>query len=158
MAIYIIAVGKMKNSALRAACEDYCKRVQRYVKLEVREVRSGGRPDRDAEAAKNSEGRALLKAVPGDALVVAVTRTGRTMSSRELAGRLGKWRQEDRDIVFMVGGAHGLGGAVLAASQFMLSLSSMTFPHELARLVLLEQLYRACTISRGNPYHKGRDR
>jgi 23S rRNA (pseudouridine1915-N3)-methyltransferase len=158
MAVYLVAVGKLKNAALRNACEDYYKRVRNYLKLEVCEVRDGGRTDRDAEAARKSEGKALLKAVPGGALVVAVTRTGRASSSSELAGQLEQWRREDRDVVFLVGGAHGLDAAVLAASDLRLSLSAMTFPHELARLVLLEQLYRACTISRGEPYHKGTDR
>jgi len=158
MAVYLVAVGKLKNAALRNACGDYYERVQHYLKLLVCEVRDGGRPDRDAEAARKSEGKALLKAVPSGALVVAVTRTGRARSSRELAEQMEQWRKEHRDVVFVMGGAHGLDATVLAASDLRLSLSTLTFPHELARLILLEQLYRACTISRGEPYHKGTDR
>ncbi|UCG85164.1 MAG: 23S rRNA (pseudouridine(1915)-N(3))-methyltransferase RlmH [Gemmatimonadota bacterium] len=158
MVVHLIAVGKVKNAALRDACEGYSQRVRHYLKLDVREVRDGGRADRDAESARKLEGEALLRAVPNGAVIVAVTRAGRATSSRELAGQLEQWRQEGRDVAFLVGGAHGLAATVLERAQRRLSLSSMTFPHEVARLILLEQLYRACTISRGEPYHKGADR
>ena len=158
MIFYLTAVGRVKNAALRDACEDYENRTRRYVKLEVLEVRDGGRTDRDADGARRKEADALLRAIPRGARVIALSRTGRSLSSVGLAERLGQWKREDRDVAFVLGGAHGLDATVLDAAESQLSLSSMTLPHELARLTLLEQLYRACTILKGEPYHKGEDR
>ncbi len=155
MTIYVVAVGRVKSSSVRDACLDYETRARRYVKLEVREVRDGGFGDRDADTARKIEGEALLKAIPRNADVVAVTRVGEPMRSSDLARRLDDWKQSNKDVVFVIGGAHGLDEAVVDSSQAQLSLSQMTFPHDLARLTLLEQLYRACTILRGEPYHKG---
>jgi 23S rRNA (pseudouridine1915-N3)-methyltransferase len=157
LTLYIVAVGRVKNSALRSACQEYCDRLRRYQRLEIREVRDAGLRDRDAESARKVEGKALLKAVPKTAVVVAVTRGGGAASSRDLAVQLQRWWDEGRDVAFVVGGPHGLDAEVLAAADSTLSLSSMTFAHEIARLVLLEQLYRAGTISRGESYHKGTD-
>ena len=158
MVLYIAAVGRVKNVALRQACEDYETRARRYVKLEVREVRDAGYSDRDAAAARRKEAEALLRAIPRGARVVALTRTGRSLSSVELADNLNQWQRDDLDVAFVVGGAHGLDAAVLDVAHSRMSLSAMTLPHELARLTLLEQLYRACTILRGEPYHKAVDR
>jgi 23S rRNA (pseudouridine1915-N3)-methyltransferase len=155
MTIYVVVVGRVKSPSLRKACEEYEARTRHYVKLEVREVREGGLPDRDAERIRKIEGEALLKAIPRDANVVAVTRNGKSLSSSELAQQLDEWKQSSRDVAFIVGGAHGLDEIMMSRAQSRLSLSQMTFPHELARLTLLEQLYRACTILRGEPYHKG---
>jgi 23S rRNA (pseudouridine1915-N3)-methyltransferase len=158
MVLYLIAVGKVKNVALRQACEDYENRARRYVKIEVREVRDGGRTDRDAGVARRKEGEALLRVIPEGARIVALTRTGSSISSAGLADGLDQWKRDDLDVAFIVGGAHGLDAAVLDAAHSRISLSAMTLPHELARLLLLEQLYRACTILRGEPYHKAMDR
>jgi len=155
MTIYVVAVGRVKSSSLRVACREYEKRTKHYVKLEVREVRDGGLPDRDADRIRKIEGEALLKAIPRGASVVALTRMGESLSSSDLAKQLDEWQQSNRDVAFVVGGAHGLDQAVIGKAQSRLSLSRLTFPHELARLALLEQLYRACTILRGEPYHKG---
>jgi 23S rRNA (pseudouridine1915-N3)-methyltransferase len=97
----------------------------------------------------------LLRAVPSDALLVALTRDGQEMTSVDFARHLEEWQRRNRDVAFVIGGAHGLDAAVLDAADQRLSLSPMTLPHEIARLTLLEQLYRACTIIRGEPYHKG---
>ena len=155
MAVYVVAVGRMKSAALREACLGYQQRSRRYMKFEVREVRDGSKRDSQAHHARRVEGESLLRATPRDAMLIALTREGQAMTSAQFAGRLQEWQRGNRDIAFVIGGAHGLDAAVLDAADEKLSLSSMTLPHELARLTLLEQLYRACTIIRGEPYHKG---
>ena len=87
----------------------------------------------------------------------ACSRSGVTLSSTDVANALRDWQLEGKDVAFVIGGAHGLADTLLANAVLTVSLSAMTLPHELARLVLLEQIYRACTILRGEPYHKGRD-
>ena len=155
MTLYVVAVGRLKDGALREACDNYITRVQRYVKLEVVEVRDGGRRDNRSALAREEEGKALLKAIPGTAQVVALTRLGKAESSSRFAGRLEGWRDRGQDVAFIIGGAHGIDERVLRRANIQLSMSSWTLPHELARLTLFEQLYRACTILRGEPYHKG---
>ncbi len=157
MRFRLVAVGKVKDHALRAACDDYLTRIRRYQRLEVAEVREAGRRDRDAESARRTEGATLLKSVPSESCVVALTRLGTAWSSEALADAVDRWQVEGRDVAFVIGGAHGLGDDVLQRADYSLTLSPFTLPHELARLVLLEQLYRACTILRGEPYHKGRE-
>ena len=158
MVLHIIAVGRAKDAALRQACTDYQKRICNYVRLQVKEVKDGGGSDRMADRARQIEGEALAKALPQGAHIVALTREGKPASSREFARKLEHQRDRGRDIAFVIGGAHGLHGEITASAHERLSLSAMTLPHELARLVLLEQVYRACTIMRGEPYHKGADR
>ena len=148
MVIHVVAVGRVKHAALREACRDYAARVSRYLRLEIREVREAGR--------KRVAAGDLLNAIPEKARVVALTRKGRWYSSQEFARLLSGWQRQARDIAIVIGGAHGLDQEVISRSEDQLSLSPMTLPHELARLVLLEQVYRACTILRGEPYHKGK--
>ena len=155
MVLYVVAVGRMKDSSIREACIEYVARVRRYVKLEVFEVRDGGHRDSRAALAREAEGTALLKAVPEGSQIVALTRLGTAETSSRFAKRLDGWRDQGMDVSFVIGGAHGLDEGVLNRATYRLSLSQMTLPHELARLTLLEQLYRACTILRGEPYHKG---
>jgi 23S rRNA (pseudouridine1915-N3)-methyltransferase len=155
MAVYVIAVGRIKSTFLREACETYQERTGRYTKLHVREVRDAGRSDRNAAQARDIEGDAVLKALPSGVHLVALTRAGRMASSNALAESLATWQQTRGAVAFVIGGAHGLHERVLDRADSLLSLSEFTLPHELARLVLLEQLYRAHTILRGEPYHKG---
>lgn len=157
MRIHLVAVGRVRDPALREACDDYAGRIRRYQRLEVTEVREAGRPDRAADAARHVEGEALLGAVPPECRVVALTRHGKAWSSEDLAHAVERWQMEGSDVALLIGGAHGLDADVLRRADVTLTLSPFTLPHELARLVLLEQLYRACTILRGEPYHKGRD-
>ena len=145
----------MKDSALRDACNAYASRIRRHGKLEIVEVRDGGQTDKRAAVARRDERQSLLKAIPDGARIVALTRLGKAEASSQFAKRLGDWRDQGLDIAFVIGGAHGLAEDLLNRADFRLSISHMTLPHELARLVLLEQLYRALTIMRGEPYHKG---
>jgi 23S rRNA (pseudouridine1915-N3)-methyltransferase len=155
MVIHLLAVGRVRHAALRAACEDYLARARRYFRLEVHEVPDATRGGRTGAEAREREGAALLRALPAGVPPVALTRAGREDDSARLARRLGEWQRLGRDIALVLGGAGGLSPAVLERCSLTLRLSALTLPHELARLVLLEQLYRAGTILRGQPYHKG---
>lgn len=153
MIAYVVAVGRITDAGLRDLCADYAGRLRRSLRLELREVRAA--PGRAAPAVRlRAEADRLLAALPPGARVVALTRTGRAESSPDFARRLAEWRREGRDVAFVIGGAFGLDRRVLDRSDSRLSLSAMTLPHELARVVLLEQLYRASTILAGTPYHK----
>lgn len=156
MRLVIAAVGSARGSVLADAIRRYEARAARYFRLQVLEVSAASLPDRQADRAREAEARSLLNAVPKDLELVALTRTGRQMRSRRLAAWLGELRTYGRPgLAFLLGGAHGLAPELLERARHRLSLSLMTLPHELARLVLAEQLYRAGTILGGEPYHKG---
>ncbi|MSR07855.1 MAG: 23S rRNA (pseudouridine(1915)-N(3))-methyltransferase RlmH [Gemmatimonadetes bacterium] len=154
MIVHVLAVGKLRDASVRAACQDYVTRARRYFRIEVREV-AGRASKRSALETTKSEGKALLAALPENGTMVALTRTGRAEDSQRFAGRVAAWQRSGRDVALLIGGAFGLDPEVLQRSDSQLSLSSFTLPHEMARLVLLEQLYRAGTILKGEPYHKG---
>ena len=156
MRVLVAAVGRVRGD-LSSAVAEYEKRAGRYWKLEVIEVGAGagGRSAGSAEV-QEAEAVRLLKGIPAEVEVVALTRTGKAMDSRELSGYLDRHAvRSSAGVAFVIGGAFGLGPSVLERARKTLSLSRMTMPHEMARLVLAEQLYRAGTISRGEPYHKG---
>lgn len=154
MVFHVIAVGRMKNSGLKALCDDYLVRSNRYVTVTLHEVPDARRA-REPEAVRQEEAEGLLRALPDRAHTVALTREAAQADSRAFSQRVGRWQEEARDVAFVVGGAYGLHERVLERASERLSLSSMTFPHEIARLLLLEQFYRGNTILRGEPYHKG---
>ena len=135
----VVAVGRLKSAAHRAACDDYRDRLRHYARVEEREVKD------DA---------LVLAAVPEGARLVALSRTGEQWTSGQLADWTGRWELEARDVAFAIGGADGLPESVLRKADWVWSLSRLTFPHELARVLLYEQLYRAYTIRRGEPYHR----
>jgi 23S rRNA (pseudouridine1915-N3)-methyltransferase len=154
MVFHVVAVGRMRDGGIRAACADYTKRLRPYLRIEVHEVPDVRRAS-DAEAAKKEEAQALLRRVPPRARQVVITRSGSLGDSRRFAERLEQWREDAKDVAFVIGGAHGLHRELLDGADERLSLSPLTFPHDIARLLLLEQLYRGSTILRGMPYHKG---
>jgi 23S rRNA (pseudouridine1915-N3)-methyltransferase len=136
--VVVVAVGKIREKHLRAVADDYLGRAQHYARVSEVEVKA------DAE---------LERALPRGATVVALDPGGEALTSRELASRIERWGQRGKgDITFVIGGAEGIPEAILGAAQARLSLSSLTLPHRLARVLLFEQLYRAFTISRGEPY------
>lgn len=155
MVVHVVAVGRLADPGLRAACGDYASRVRRVWGLEVHEVRSPAGRFSPAERMRR-EGERLLAALPRSALAVALTPAGRSETSEGFARRLGEWQASGRNVAFVLGGADGLDAQVIRRCALSLSLSPLTFPHELARLILLEQLYRGATILRGTPYHRGR--
>ena len=118
---------------------------------EVKEERGGGSP---GERVREREGIRLAEKIPGRARTVACEPGGKSLDSRQFADLLRTAREQDRDLAFLIGGAHGLAAELAEGSQMRLSLAPWTLPHELARLVLAEQIYRAGTIVRGEPYHK----
>lgn len=156
MRIRLIAVGDARGP-IGDAIADYESRIGHYFRFEPVLVEAGtkrGKDDPDRVMAAEAE-RILARLEPTD-VVVAVTRDGKAWSSRELAERIEQWGVEGRSgIAFVIGGAWGFDPAVLQRADRRLSLGAMTLPHEMARLVLVEQLYRAGSISRNEPYHKG---
>jgi 23S rRNA (pseudouridine1915-N3)-methyltransferase len=153
MRLIIAVVGKPRNAALAAAIEEYETRAARYWPLDVHEVREERASGITSVQVRNREGERLA-ARAGTARVVACDAGGKSFTSEQFAGWLEKERDNDRDTAFVVGGAFGLSNEILRASSMKLSLAPWTLPHELARLVLAEQLYRAGSILRGEPYHK----
>jgi 23S rRNA (pseudouridine1915-N3)-methyltransferase len=154
MKFHVITVGKPRAAELAAAIREYEARAARYWPVETREVREEPARGIAPEMVREREGERLLDAAAG-ATMVACDARGDTMSSEELASWMRRERERaGADIAFVIGGAYGLSPAVLARSARRLSFSRFTLPHELARLVLAEQLYRAGTIVRGEPYHK----
>jgi len=136
----VVAVGRIRTAALRTVCDEYLGRLRHYAKIEEREVRDEAR---------------LSAAIDGATRLVALSRVGEPWTSSELAQRTARWDREGREVAFAIGGADGLPRALLERAETTWSLSAMTFPHELARVLVLEQLYRAFTIRRGEPYHRG---
>jgi 23S rRNA (pseudouridine1915-N3)-methyltransferase len=153
MRLIVAVVGKPRNAALAAAIEEYETRAARYWPLDVHEVREERASGITSVQVRNREGERLA-ARAGTARVVACDAGGKSFTSEQFAGWLEKERDNDRDTAFVVGGAFGLSDDILRASSMKLSLAPWTLPHELARLVLAEQLYRAGSILRGEPYHK----
>jgi 23S rRNA (pseudouridine1915-N3)-methyltransferase len=154
MRFIVAVVGKPRDAHLAAAIREYETRASRYWPLEFHEVRESPNPSGSADLVREREGERLLDAIPSGARLVACELTGKTMASEQFA----RWMQEQReravDVALLIGGAFGLGDNVRERKVMSLGLAPWTLPHELARLVLAEQLYRAGTIVRGEPYHK----
>ncbi|MGH7606927.1 MAG: 23S rRNA (pseudouridine(1915)-N(3))-methyltransferase RlmH [Gemmatimonadales bacterium] len=140
----VVAIGRMKHAALRAACDEYLGRLRHYATVEEREVKD--------ETRLLGEGNT---AIPEASRLVALSRRGEGWSSVQLAELTGTWELEGRDVTFAIGGADALPADLLRRAERTWSLSPLTLPHELARVVVYEQLYRAYTIRRGEPYHRG---
>jgi 23S rRNA (pseudouridine1915-N3)-methyltransferase len=153
MKLIVAAVGKPRNAALAAAIEHYETRAARYWPLEIREVREETARGSQIDAVRAKEAERLTSRVEG-ASVVACDERGTSMTSTRFATFLQEARERARDLAFVIGGAYGLADSLRDRAQTRLALAPWTLPHELARLVLAEQLYRAGTIVRGEPYHK----
>jgi 23S rRNA (pseudouridine1915-N3)-methyltransferase len=150
--LVLLAVGKLRPS-FREACDDYLRRLSRYAKAREVEVREASRAP-TVVAQRAEEGERLLARRPPGSRLVALARQGTAWSSEELARHVARWQHEARPVALVIGGSHGLPPALLASAERW-SLGPLTLPHELARVVVVEQLYRAFTILRGEPYHKG---
>ena len=159
MKITVIAVGKIKEKYLKDALAEYSKRLSRYCKLEIIEVADEKTPDQASEAAEDliraKEGERILKHMRDDMFVITVEIGGKMLTSEEFADKIETLGVQGKSsIAFVIGGSIGLGKEVLKRSDFALSFSKMTFPHQLMRVVLLEQVYRGYRIMNGEPYHK----
>ena len=154
MRLVVAVVGKARNPALGEAIRDYETRAARYWPLDVHEVREERASGNSVEKVKEKEGVRLSERIPQSAQTIACEQGGRTFDSSQFADFLRRARDDDRDVAFLIGGAFGLTAEVSSRAALKLSLAPWTLPHEIARLVLAEQIYRAGTIVRGEPYHK----
>ena len=159
MKITLLTVGKIKEKYLKDAIAEYSKRLSKYCKLEIIEVADEKTQDNASEVVENvirdKEGERLLKYVKDDAFVITLEIKGKMMTSEELAEKIDTLGIRGvSHIMFIIGGSIGLGEDVIKRSDFALSFSKMTFPHQLMRVILLEQIYRSYRIISGEPYHK----
>jgi 23S rRNA (pseudouridine1915-N3)-methyltransferase len=151
--IRVVAVGRDRSGLYAPAVAEYAGRLARYAKFELVEVPEA-RKHAGTPRARDEEGEALLARVGPRERVIALDERGDEETSAAFARRVGRWLERGQDVALLVGGSDGLAPAVLERADEKLALSRMTLAHRLARLVLVEQLYRAMTILRGEPYHK----
>lgn len=159
MKITIIAVGKLKEKYWKQAIAEYEKRLSAYTKVEIIEVPDEKAPenmsDKEIEQVKEKEGQRILAKVKPQSTVITLEIQGKMLSSEALAKEIDqRMTQGASDFTFIIGGSNGLHQDVMNRSNFALSFSKMTFPHQMMRVVLLEQVYRAFKINRGEAYHK----
>jgi len=157
--IKVVAVGKIKEKYLQAGIEEYTKRLRAYVKLETLELEDEPCSDRlsaaEEEQVKSKEGERILRRISSHDYCILLDVKGQEMDSLEIADFLDDLAlRGNSSLAFVIGGSLGLGANVYARADYRWSLSKLTFPHQVIRLILLEQLYRASRISRGEPYHK----
>lgn len=160
MLIKVVAVGKIKEKFYKDAIAEYEKRMKAYNKLEIIEVADEKAPetlsDKEVEMVKDSEGEKILSKIKDDSFVVTLEIKGKDLDSIKFA-RLIQEEMLDgfgRDLVFVIGGSNGLGSKVLKRSNYRLSFGKMTYPHQLMRVILMEQIYRSYRIINKEPYHK----
>lgn len=159
MNITVISVGKIKEKYLKDAIDEYSKRLSRYCKLEMIEVGDEKTPDNASEKEelqiKDKEGEAILKHVKDTMYVVALDLKGKMLSSEELADFIKDLGvRGDSNLAFIIGGSLGLSQKVISRANYKLCFSKMTFPHQLMKVILLEQVYRGFRINSNEPYHK----
>ncbi len=159
MKITLVTVGKIKEKFFEDAIKEYSKRLSRYCKLEVLQVADEKTPEGASEAVelqiKEKEGQRILSLIRDDAYVIALAIEGKMLDSEELAEKIEKLGVGGvSQIVFVIGGSLGLSSQVMKRADYALSFSRMTFPHQLMRVVLLEQIYRSYRIMNNQPYHK----
>lgn len=159
MNINIIAIGKIKEKYIQEGIKEFSKRLSRYCKLNIIELEDEKAPEtlseKDMIIVKSKEGERILNKIPSNSFVIALVIDGKQLTSETLAEKLEEIMVNGQnDITFIIGGSLGLSPEVISRSDFKLSFSKMTFPHQLMRLILLEQIYRAWKINKGEPYHK----
>lgn len=159
MKITLVTVGKIKEKFFEDAIKEYSKRLSRYCKLEILQVADEKTPEGASEVVelqiKEKEGQRILSLIRDDAYVIALAIEGKMLDSEELAEKIEKLGVSGiSQIVFVIGGSLGLSAQVMKRADYALSFSRMTFPHQLMRVVLLEQIYRSYRIMNHQPYHK----
>lgn len=156
--VRLIVTGSLKESYLREATAEYMKRLSGFCRPEIIELKESRLPDDPSEkeiaTALREEGDKILSLLPARAYKIALCVEGKQLSSEELARKLEGAAQQAGDLYLLIGSSHGLDERVKAACDFRLSLSKLTFPHQLMRVILLESVYRAFNIQRGTRYHK----
>ncbi len=155
MRLRLIAVGTRMPTWVTDGFEEYARRFPKHLSLELFEIPLGAREKKENPArAVSEESRRMLKAVRSADRVIALDQDGKTFRTEKLAGLFSDWQQDGRDVVFLIGGPDGLGRKCLDRAEFLWSLSPLTLPHALVRILVTEQLYRAWTILQGHPYHR----
>lgn len=159
MNIQIICIGKLKEKYWSEAISEYSKRLSRFCSLEIIELKEARLPDKashaEEEAVKMEEGRSILKAIKEGTYVITLEILGKQLTSPELAAKMENLSLEGKsNITFVIGGSLGLSEEVSKRANFKLSFSKMTFPHQMMRVILLEQIYRSFKINRNETYHK----
>jgi 23S rRNA (pseudouridine1915-N3)-methyltransferase len=159
MQIEIRAIGRIREEYIAAGVDEYRKRLQQYARLSIHEFPEGHIQNEHSpslcQQVREREGTLLLKGIPESMWIIALDPDGGNWSSTDLAHRMASWELSGKSgVVFLIGGPLGLHETIYARSDHRLSLSRMTFPHQLVRLILVEQIYRAFRIMRGEPYHK----
>ncbi|TCU66214.1 23S rRNA (pseudouridine1915-N3)-methyltransferase [Tissierella praeacuta] len=159
MNIRIIGVGKIKEKYIQEGIKEFTKRLSRYCSLDIVEIDDEKAPEslseKEMDMVKNKEGDKILSKIPQSSFVIALVIEGKQLSSEDLSIKMKELMiNGTNDISFVIGGSLGLSKGVINRSNFKLSFSKMTFPHQLMRLILLEQVYRGWRIMRGEPYHK----
>lgn len=159
MKIQIVCVGKLKEKYWSDAVAEYSKRLKRFCNLEIVELKESRLPDNasaaDEEKVKLDEGRSILSKISDSTYVITLEVLGKSLSSEDLAEKIDDLACMGRsDVAFVIGGSLGLSAEVSKRSDFKLSFSKMTFPHQMMRVILLEQVYRAFKINRNETYHK----
>ena len=158
MAILIISVGKLKEAWQRDACAEYMKRLKRFGPIEIKEIPDQPEPDKPSEAlnqrVKDAEGKEILAQIKPTDRVVALAINGKMYDSEGFAEKIAQWTGDGRRLVLIIGGSLGLSDEVMKRADEKLSFSKMTFPHQLMRVILLEQIYRGFKINANERYHK----
>ncbi|MGB0721308.1 MAG: 23S rRNA (pseudouridine(1915)-N(3))-methyltransferase RlmH [Gammaproteobacteria bacterium] len=155
MRIHLLSVAQRVPAWVEEGYATYAGRMPRECRLELKEISPAKRArNADARRVKEAEGQSLLAAVPKGALVVALDEHGSTWSTRDLADRMDDWLAQGRDVALLVGGADGLSEACRARADLIWSLSRLTFPHALVRVLVAEQVYRGWTVLKNHPYHR----
>jgi len=159
MNVTVLAVGRIKEVYLVEGIQEYAKRLSKYCKLNIIEIADEKAPDnmslKQLEQVKNKEGEKLKYKIPRDCFLVSLAIEGKTFSSESLAAKIEDIKTYNNShIVFVIGGSNGLSKDILNRSNLLLSFGKMTFPHQLMRMILLEQVYRSFRINNNEPYHK----
>lgn len=156
MKLAVLAVGHRMPAWVTTAFEEYAKRMPREMPLQLKELKPAQRSSAAGDTGRwlQTEAERIDAAIPTGALRVVLDEHGRSFPTRALADYVARWRNEGRDIAFIIGGADGLADSVKARAELLWSLSPLTLPHGLVRVVLAEQLYRAASLLAGHPYHR----
>ena len=155
MKLHLLAVGQKMPAWVEQGFQEYAQRMPVEARLELKEIAPGKRgKNADIKRIVQEEGQRLQAAIPKNTHIVVLDVKGRNWSTEQLANRLGEWMQSGQDVSLLVGGPEGLSAECLALAQERWSLSALTFPHPLVRIILAEQLYRAWSVLRHHPYHR----
>jgi 23S rRNA (pseudouridine1915-N3)-methyltransferase len=154
MKFIVLAVGNRMPAWIAAGFDEYAKRMPRGARIELREIKPEKRTGAGRERVLEAEGRRIRAALPQGCEIVVLDERGRGLSTAELAAQIARWQEAGRDVAWIIGGADGLDPDIGRRADRVLSLSALTLPHGLVRVLLAEQLYRAVSLLAGHPYHR----